>query len=176
MKQISDPVPAGAAAYVALYPMLSQVANDYGYCLAVHGSLHRDFDIVAIPWVAEAAEPVELIRAIKKATMAVTSHEEVDHLHPDCSPSSKPHGRTAYSLHFTNNGMYGGYLDISFMPLGDVRASALALMKHLRKNVGDTADWPLKISTDDEATGLETARLMTELENILEMHPQKNNP
>lgn len=111
-----DPVKARAAAYVALYPMLLQIAQDHGYALTVHGSLHRDLDLVAIPWIEEASEPIDLIKAFKEAIKAVTIHEEQDEKwYPDCQPKEKPHGRIAYSLHVTNSGMYGGYLDVSIM-------------------------------------------------------------
>ena len=116
-KKLLDPSPARAAAYVALYPMLQQVAKRHGYALAVHGSLHRDFDLIAVPWVEEASSALTLIRALKKATRTVTHHEDFDHLVKDCKPNQKPHGRVAYSLHVTNSGMYGGYLDISVMSL-----------------------------------------------------------
>ena len=96
--------------------MLLQIAKDHGYALAIHGSLHRDFDLVAVPWVKEASDGLTLIKAIKKKMAAVTQHEKSDHLIPDCSPTKKPHGRLAYSLHVTNDGIYGGYLDISVMP------------------------------------------------------------
>jgi hypothetical protein len=115
-KRLLDPSPARAAAYVAIYPMLQQIAKRHGYALAVHGSLHRDLDLIAVPWIEEASDPLTLIRAIKKATRTVTHHEETDHLSKDCAPNQKPHGRIAYSLHVTNSGMYGGYLDISVMP------------------------------------------------------------
>lgn len=116
MANIKEPIPARAAAYCALYPMLSQIAKDHGYSLCIHGSIHRDFDLVAVPWVEEASEAIDLIKAIKLATATVTSHEESDHLIPDCSPCNKPHGRIAYALHVTNAGMYSGYLDISIIP------------------------------------------------------------
>ncbi len=96
--------------------MLQQIAKDHGYALAVHGSVHRDLDLVAIPWIEEASDALELIEAFKDATRTVTHHEDFDHLVPDCKPTQKPHGRVAYSLHVTNSGMYGGYLDISVMP------------------------------------------------------------
>lgn len=116
-KQLFDPSPARAAAYVALYPMLLAVAKRHGYALAIHGSLHRDFDLVAIPWVEEASEPLKLIKAFKRATRTVITHEDYDHIgKQDCNPTQKPHGRIAYSLHVTNKGMYGGYLDISVIP------------------------------------------------------------
>lgn len=115
--RIKEPVPARAAAYVALYPMLLQIANDHGYALAVHGSLHRDFDLIAVPWVESASDALTLMRAIRRKTRTVTGHENSDRkCAKDCSPTEKPHGRRAYSLHVTNSGMYGGYLDISVMP------------------------------------------------------------
>jgi hypothetical protein len=115
-KRLLDPSPARAAAYVALYPMLQQIAKRHGYALAVHGSLHRDFDLIAIPWVEEASEPFALIKSIKKATAMVFTHEDFDHIEPEKNVTVKAHGRLAYSLHVTNSGMYGGYLDISVMP------------------------------------------------------------
>jgi hypothetical protein len=115
-KKLLDPSPARAAAYAALYPMLVQIARRHGYALAIHGSAGRDFDLIAVPWIQEASEPLTLIKAIKSATGAVTQHEDVDHLVKDCRPTQKPHGRVSYSLHLTNYGMYGGYLDISVMP------------------------------------------------------------
>lgn len=117
MTRIKEPIPARAAAYVALYPMLLQIANDHGYALAVHGSLHRDFDLIAVPWIESASDALTLIRAMRRKTRTVTQHEMSDRKwHKDCSPTQKPHGRVSYSLHVTNSGMYGGYLDISVMP------------------------------------------------------------
>jgi hypothetical protein len=115
-KKLLDPSPARAAAYVALYPLLQQVAKRHGYALAVHGSLHRDFDLIAVPWIEEASDALTLIKALKRATRTVTQHEQSEGYFKDCAPTKKPHGRVAYSLHFTNHGMYGGYLDISVMP------------------------------------------------------------
>jgi len=34
-----------------VYPELAELCRDCGYALAVHGSLARDFDLIAIPWV-----------------------------------------------------------------------------------------------------------------------------
>jgi hypothetical protein len=117
MKKLLDPSPARAAAYVAVYPMLVAVARRHGYALAVHGTVSRDFDLVAIPWIDEASDPLTLIRAFKKATGAVIQHDEFDHIAlKNLKGTIKPHGRTAYSLHVTNHGMYGGYFDISVMP------------------------------------------------------------
>ena len=120
MPKCYDPIAARAAAYCALYPLLEQIARDYGYALAVHGSLHRDMDLIAVPWIEEASDSLTLIKAFKDAINAVTIHEETDKLYPDCKPTQKSHGRASYSLHVTNSGMYGGYLDIAVMPLKKV--------------------------------------------------------
>lgn len=110
-------VPARAALYVAIYPMLQQVAKDHGYCLAAHGSAHRDLDLVAVPWIEDASDPLTLVKAMKEATASVTHADHSDEHFPDCDPKEKPHGRVAYSLHFTNEGMYGGYIDLSVFGL-----------------------------------------------------------
>lgn len=117
-KELRDPSPARAAAYAAFYPMLQQVARRHGYALAIHGTLHRDFDLIAVPWVKDASDRLTLIKALRKTTRAVTWGRRQDRLkvYRDCSPTEKPHGRFAYSLHFTEHGGHGAYLDISVLP------------------------------------------------------------
>lgn len=108
--------PARAVTYVAWYPLLVEVARKYGYALCVHGSVQRDMDLVAVPWTDEASDPLTLIKALKEATGCVTHQDEMDHYYPDCDPKEKPHGRVAYSLHCSNRGCFGAYLDVSVMP------------------------------------------------------------
>lgn len=115
-KPAPKPAPGPAAAYVALYPSLVRVAREHGYALAVHGSVQRDFDLVAIPWTPEATDALSLIKALKAQLGAVTWGKEIDEHYPDCAGNQKPHGRVAYSLHFTEGGSEGPYLDISVMP------------------------------------------------------------
>ena len=58
--------PNFAPLYAALYPELAEVARSHGYALAVHGSLARDFDLIAVPWAESVSEPgavvAELVR------------------------------------------------------------------------------------------------------------------
>jgi hypothetical protein len=110
------PAPGPAAAYVALYPELVRVAREHGYALAVHGSVARDFDLVAVPWTPEATDALTLIKALKAATGGVTTSAEWDELMPSCHPVPKPHSRVCYSIHFTEQGAKGPYLDVSVMP------------------------------------------------------------
>lgn len=46
--------------YQAFLPELRKVARSCGYALAVHGSMERDLDLVAVPWVDNPHAPAEL--------------------------------------------------------------------------------------------------------------------
>jgi dissimilatory sulfite reductase (desulfoviridin) alpha/beta subunit len=81
--------------------------RQHGYAIAVHGSLTRDIDFVAIPWVEWAKPPEQLAKAIEAVTGGLI-------LPPDHTkePIAKPHGRLAWSIH----GVMGTYIDLSVMP------------------------------------------------------------
>ena len=115
-KATPAPIMGLSAAYCCIYSQLIDIAKQHGYALAVHGSVSRDLDLIAVPWVEDAADGLTLIKAFKDATGCVTTGKEWDDLVPDCDPAKKPHGRLAYSIHFTEKAMYGTYVDISVMP------------------------------------------------------------
>lgn len=97
--------PTGASPmfYLSMLPGLVSLAKEYGYALGVHGSLARDFDLMAIPWTDEARSADELIKAIMDATGAARRKRDWE---------QKPHQRKAFSLYLGG----GPYLDISVMP------------------------------------------------------------
>ena len=111
------PLTTSPACYAVLYPALQEVANAHGYALAIHGSMARDFDLVAVPWQEPASEPLQLILALKEVCGGVFTHADFDDLVEEHKPTEKPHGRLAWSIHLTNDGMFGPYLDVSVMPL-----------------------------------------------------------
>ena len=101
----TKPAPSYAPVYAAaLYPELAILARKHGYALAVHGSLQRDFDLVAIPWVENPGTPDELLDAIT-TTFAIRK--------VGGDYSKKPHGRIAHTLSI---GFGECCIDISFMP------------------------------------------------------------
>ena len=61
LRSANKPKPGFAPLYCAMYPELVEVARKCGYALAVHGSLQRDFDLIAVPWVKDTTPPVGLI-------------------------------------------------------------------------------------------------------------------
>lgn len=90
--------------YAAMYAEFAEICRKHGYALAIHGSLARDFDVVALPWVEHPSEPQEVIDAITKA-FAI---EQIGTI------GVKLHGRIAYTL---SVGFGNCALDFSFMPI-----------------------------------------------------------
>lgn len=116
MGENSRPMSAPPPCYAVMYPALVEIAKRHGYALAVHGSMKRDFDLLAAPWTPEAGDPLLMVMEMKMAVQGVWMNHEVDHLVKTGNPSDKPHGRRAWSIHLTDEGCNGPYLDISVMP------------------------------------------------------------
>ena len=90
--------------YVCHLPRLTSLVREYGYAIAVHGSLQRDMDLIAVPWSEVAVEPEELVRAICEMMGGF--------MLPGEEAMKKPHGRLAWIIHFGA----GLYMDLSVMP------------------------------------------------------------
>jgi hypothetical protein len=103
--------------YEYLINPLREVAKEHGYALTVHGTLARDIDLVAIPWIEEAKQAHELAEAImrKIAEMKrmVYFHpiETTDYFLAGC-PAYKPHNRLVWCFHLGD----GVYVDLSVIP------------------------------------------------------------
>ena len=106
--------PSYAVIYAGIYPVVREIAREHGYALAVHGSMHTDLDLLAAPWVEDAAEPLVVVEAICKHLRLMWQATWYE------NPVEKPHGRLGWCLHLNHadpDVMTGGpYLDISFMP------------------------------------------------------------
>lgn len=112
MKDASSVVPNYGPVYAAaLYPDLARLCIAHGYALAVHGSLARDFDVVAIPWAEPLAEPQEVIDAITREFVI----REVG------SRGHRLYGRLVYTLSIGHGECA---VDFSFAPKGTHEAEA----------------------------------------------------
>lgn len=125
MKDVSP-----AATYAALLPDLVQAAREVGYALAPHGSLARDFDLIAVPWTEEAGSAEQLVlrlMSVSGATLREGGRKSDDGTEwvtvPGDAPARKPHGRLAWSLHL-GAGTHNLYLDVSVMPRQAVSPAA----------------------------------------------------
>lgn len=115
MKEVTN-----AVAYALLIPNLMKAGREVGYAIAVHGSLARDLDIVAIPWSEEAVSAERLVMhlmaaldgRIRNGARKKHGTEEWETVHGS-APTEKPHGRRAWSVHLGHEGLY---FDVSVMP------------------------------------------------------------
>lgn len=98
--------------YVAMLPRLTEVARANGYTLAVHGSLVRDCDLIAVPWVPEAVSANELAQAIIEASGGFLVEHPKQNFAGVRDPAQKPHNRLAWSIHLEG----GDYIDLSVTP------------------------------------------------------------
>lgn len=116
------PLLAARFEYERLITPLRAVARKHGYALAVHGSLARDIDLIAVPWrphdVSDATALVEAIRAEAEDLTGRLAFWLNDEQADPCdytrrNPEPKPHGRLGWSIHLAGTGVY---IDLSVMP------------------------------------------------------------
>lgn len=87
----------------AMYPGLAEIFIKHGYALAVHGSLARDFDLIAVPWAETVSPPDEVLKAVFSKYA----------VHEVGEAGNKNHGRTCYTI---SVGFGECAIDLSFLP------------------------------------------------------------
>ena len=110
MKTIDQLKPNYGPVYAAaLYPDFAKLFHRHGYALAVHGSLARDFDLVAIPWGDAVSQPSEILNDITTdyAVHLIGELKTMKHGRL-CQTISIGHGHCA--------------VDLSFMPIVGVES------------------------------------------------------
>lgn len=119
-KNYTNPAPA---TYCALYGSFKEKAESLGYALAVHGSMQRDFDLVAIPWTEEAVEAEVLVESLRDLCGGFIVEDGAPGGRWDAekkafveaavrNPCLKPHGRLAWCINLGGKPM----IDLSVMP------------------------------------------------------------
>jgi len=100
------------AEFLKRLPEIRRVAKKYGYAIGLHGSLKRDFDLIAVAWTEDAIGPVELSERIFYAARAKKMRFN--------SEPGKPHGRlnTAFDWGSYEN---REYCDLSIIPPANFR-------------------------------------------------------
>jgi hypothetical protein len=101
-RQFKSPLPM---IYAAMLNGAREMCESHGYALAIHGSMSRDFDIIAIPWREDCSPPSSVI-----ASLTYALHHLIDGKAE--GPEQKPHGRIAWAIPMGN----GAVLDVSIMP------------------------------------------------------------
>ena len=80
----------------SLLPQLTKVARRCGYAIAAHGSMTRDLDLIAMPWVEHALKPETLVMRIEHELLG--HHHSCSHWKLDGITGGKPHGRLGACL------------------------------------------------------------------------------
>lgn len=96
-----------AVFYAVLYQDFRKAALECGYALALHGSMARDMDLIAIAWVEDATEPEILVQRISDCIDGTVWKD-----HHCKNPTKRPHGRIAYTLTI----MGDWQIDLSIIP------------------------------------------------------------
>lgn len=89
--------------YCTYFGMFKDSAEKHGYCLSLHGSLTRDFDLILIPWIEHPSNIMEVF----KDWNTIIGHSQDFPLFD--SKEIKPHGRISYTISCGA----GGYIDVS---------------------------------------------------------------
>lgn len=76
--------------YLKLLPSMRTIARVLGYGIGVHGSMRRDLDLIAVPWVENHSTPDALAMALQYVACGI--HGDV------VTWEQKPCGRIATSL------------------------------------------------------------------------------
>lgn len=89
---------------------IQEVGRRCGYAIAVHGSMQRDFDLIAIPWRENACWVDDLVNILCGQLSASTVKGD---------PALRPHGRLTYTLLLRGD----MFIDLSVMPTAADRRS-----------------------------------------------------
>lgn len=111
------------AFYHHILPRIRAAAKECGYAIGVHGSMRRDLDLIAAPWVADHADRDALALAVSRAACGVG----LDRF--EWKEGEKPCGRVAVTLpicwcewpDLSRDEKSTGCIDLSVMP--DTRLS-----------------------------------------------------
>lgn len=99
-------------AYNKTIDAIRDAGHRHGYAIAVHGSLARDIDLVAIPWTEDATDALSLVGAVIRAAAAHGPHATAFLSRNETNPTPKPHGRLCWAIHLAD----GVYIDLAVMP------------------------------------------------------------
>ena len=103
-----------------ILPVVREAARKCGYAVGLHGSMVRDLDLIACPWIDEALPPAALVTAIKEALLSELGGRGA--YGGWYSDKTSPHGRMWANFYFqpdvavdTPNGVFP-FIDLSIMP------------------------------------------------------------
>ena len=117
---IVKPTHAKPSYYAIMFEPLKKIAIKYGYNLVLHGSLNRDMDLIAIPWIEKIGDIDKMI-----AEFCVYVGGEIQLCNEQRNENGeivgdlftvKPHMRRVYVINIYRGGYLtgGGFMDIAY--------------------------------------------------------------
>lgn len=124
---MSKPVKIKPGLYTMFYEQLKLIAKEYGYNLVVNGSMDRDLDLIAIPWVDNPKDEWDMINDMREYLTGMKRKYPTKDGKPSDVPIL-PGGRKSYTISLNRGDRHGEwvrfadeeyYLDISVTPLNN---------------------------------------------------------
>ncbi len=81
--------------YAYYFLGLKELAQEFGYNLVIHGSMNRDLDLIAIPWVNDPKPEIEMIKSLADWIGGSVDESLIGTL---------PGGRTSYIINLNRGG------------------------------------------------------------------------
>ena len=108
--------------YAMYFEYMKQIAKEYGYNLVIHGSMNRDLDLIAIPWIDKPRPEQAMIKEFQEYLTGVTLTDQ----NKDVPFTILPGNRHSYVIELNRGDKHGEwvrfedeqyYLDISVTQL-----------------------------------------------------------
>lgn len=117
---MTKPTHVKPALYAFYYQLLKEKAIEYGYNLVLHGSMNRDLDLIAIPWVKDLGDVEDMILQFASIIGGEVMHQS------DEQKNCFPHGRQSYVININRSRDKEGndqqyYVDISVIQSIEVK-------------------------------------------------------
>lgn len=103
---MSKPIKVKPSFYAYCFEALKGIALKHGYNLVLHGSMDRDLDLIAIPWVDNPKPELEMIQAFEMNLRGVNGRGLTHYMF-----SVLPGGRTSYVINLNRGGKFNDYKD-----------------------------------------------------------------
>lgn len=139
--------------FISILPKIREAAKKCGYAIGVHGSLRRDLDLIATPWIEEHTDKDSLANSIMKAACGLERSEH--------KWEAKPLGRMATCFPICWTGWHNpdesqilsnGHIDLSV-----VNAAATEFTKRTEERVcreliefmkSKSSNWPQDLEAE----------------------------
>lgn len=100
----TKPIHARPSLYAFYFEVIKEIGLKYGYNIVLHGSMNRDLDLIAIPWIENIGDKDLMIDEVAKTIggEVMMTNRSVDNIDGDRF-SQHPHGRIIYVININRD-------------------------------------------------------------------------